>query len=74
MFLLCRADEQSLINLFPDWLKGNNLIFLKMHKEVDFCGAVDVTDCVCTSGLVGTASDEKSLLDVVSPWTEGAGL
>lgn len=45
-----------------------------MHKEVDFCGAVDVTDCVCTSGLVGTASDEKSLLDVVSPWTEGAGL
>lgn len=31
MFLLCHADEQNLINLFPDWLKGNNLIFLKMH-------------------------------------------
>lgn len=82
MFLLCRAgimgsavaDEQSLVNFLPDWLKGNNLIFPKMRKEVDFCAAVDVTDCVCTSGVVGAATDENNLLDVVSPWTEGTGL
>lgn len=39
------------------------------------CAAVEMADCVCVhSGLVGTATDENNLLDVVAPWIEGAGL
>lgn len=41
------------------------------------CAAVEIADCVCVcvhSGLVGTATAENNLLDVVAPWTEGAGL
>lgn len=42
MFLLCHAgiagsavaNEQSLVDFLPDWLKGKNSIFLKMDKDV----------------------------------------
>ena len=76
MYILCYtgimgssvADEKSVTDYMPDWLKGN-----KMGDEVaehfELCSSRN--DCVF-SGLLGTAATDKNKsLDVVSPWTEG---